>query len=74
MMSLLMTIVDMYLLMAMLIVVVAVLVTLCMWQRRELRRVKRALARFIVESIQNKHPDIYVTNDDRARPPTEKEQ
>ena len=39
MMSLLMTIVDMYLLTAMLIVVVAVLVTLCMWQRRELRRV-----------------------------------
>jgi hypothetical protein len=71
MMSLLMMIVEVYLLMAMLIVVVAVLVTLCIWQRRELRRVKRALARFIVESIQNKHPDLYVTNDDRARPPTD---
>jgi hypothetical protein len=71
MMSLLMMIVEVYLLMAMLIVVVAVLVTLCIWQRRELRRVKRALARFIVESIQNKHPDLYVTDDDRARPPTD---
>ena len=64
MMSLLMMIVEVYLLMAMLIVVVAVLVTLCIWQRRELRRVKRALAQFIVESIQNKHPDLYVTDDD----------
>ena len=46
---------------AFVVLVVALLIVMLLRQRRELWRIKRTLARFIVESIRNRYPQFYVS-------------
>lgn len=46
---------------AFVVLVVALLIVMLLRQRRELWRIKRALARFIVESIRNRYPQFYAS-------------
>ena len=58
--------------MAAFVVVVALLIVMLLRQRRELWRIKRALARFIVESIRNRYPHFYASaNKPIGMPPPE---
>ena len=57
---------------AFVVLVVALLIVMLLRQRRELWRIKRALARFIVESIRTRYPQFYASaNKPIGMPPPE---